>query len=418
MSAEHELNAPPSTAERAPTAEYVPMPDPIAPEPEKRKEYDSDLEGVQKAARDLTEAREHGRVPQAEPEIDRGYQYLTGDKAGERVPENQTLEAQRAARDLKMMRDYEAAVANPTETDRLASAVDNIRQAFPNKELPANFVEDMKQVAEHVQQQQSQIQTDQQPAQDVVNSSHEQPALPDGVDPDIANALSNPKIRAALEAEVQAAEQARIQFAQGARQAAQLAAAAVLSNYPELANLNAQELPHAVNAIRQVNPQKAMEIETQLNRAKSLYDASQQAENAQRQIQAQRIQEWAKAQDHAYDAMVNDSPETKSKLGAEAIAMLKEYGATDDEIAAAWHSPSAFRSAVGQRVLRDAAAYRLAQREAANKVARPVPPVQRPGTAPLRNSDGDVDAAMKHFRSSPSVDSAVALLQARRNSRR
>jgi hypothetical protein len=413
MSAEHELNAAPSTAERAPAADYTPMPDSFTPAPEKKKTYDSDLDGVEKAARDLTEAREQGRVPRAEDEpIDRGYINYT---TGERVPEGQTLEAQRAARDLKMVRDHESGIQNPHDPAHLALAVDNIRQAFPDKELPPNFVQDMQQVAEQVQQQQQQAQA--QAAEPQIEQP--QPSLPDGVDPEIAQALQNPKIRAALEAEVQAAEQARIQYAQGSRQAAQLAAAATLAQFPELANLSAAELPHAVNAIRQVNPAKATEIEAQLNRVKSLSEASQQAVAAQQQIQAQRLQEWVQAEDQKFSAATaHESPETMRKISEAAVDLAEEYGVSRQELAALWQSQPLLRSSAFQRIMADAARYRMAQRTVAEKKYTALPPVQRPGTAPLRNSDGDVESAMKHFRSQPSVDNAVQLLVASRAAKR
>src|SRR4029453_5165978 len=93
---------------------YVPMADPIATEPEKKREYSSDIDGVEKAAKDLDNARAEGRVPQAESEpVDRGYKYLTGDRAGEPVEENQTLTAERAARDLQPVRNWEAAAEQP-----------------------------------------------------------------------------------------------------------------------------------------------------------------------------------------------------------------------------------------------------------------------------------------------------------------
>lgn len=67
--------------------DFQPMPDPFVAEPEKKREYSSDMDGVEKAAKDLTEAREAGVVPQAEG----SYRYLSGDKAGEAVPEHQSL---------------------------------------------------------------------------------------------------------------------------------------------------------------------------------------------------------------------------------------------------------------------------------------------------------------------------------------
>jgi hypothetical protein len=57
-----------------------------------------------------------------------------------------------------------------------------------------------------------------------------------------------------------------------------------------------------------------------------------------------------------------------------------EYGLSDNELAQLWHN-SILRSAAAQRVLADAARYRLAKRSASKPAARPIPPVQKPGNA-------------------------------------
>jgi hypothetical protein len=387
---------------------------PLPRDPDRRKKFAADSDGLREAAKEVVKERE-ARQPSAE-DVERDYRWNAGH--GDRVDPSITVSAERAASDLDRVRQKDHDETHPAaDTDKLAAIVDGLRAAYPNRELPADFVPQLQQAAEQAKQQQSQPE----PQPQVAEPQVEQQAPVDGIDPEIRAALENPKIRAALEAEVQAAENARHQYAQGARTAVQLSAAAMFSQWPELASLTTEQLPHALAAIQKVDPAKSAAIHAQLQRTQQLWQASRQAEAAQEQIQAQQAAQWARAQDHAYEAAVKDSPEMKSKLGAEAIAMLKEYGASDDDITAAWNSPGVFRSAVGQRVLRDAAAFRLAQKEAHTKLDRSAPPTQRPGVSVDRNAGDDaISSALSKFRADPSPRNASLVLLARRaaNSRR
>jgi hypothetical protein len=367
---------------------YVPMADPIATEPEKKREYSSDIDGVEKAAKDLDKARAEGRVPQAESEpVDRGYKYLTGDRAGEPVEENQTLTAERAARDLQTVRNWEAAAEQPAPAEA-AAPVDALR-------------------AQATQQPQTEPQPQPQPDQ-------AQPV--DGVDPEIAQALQNPKIRAALEAEVNAAENARQQFAQQARAAAQLSAASLFSFAPELASLTTEQFPHAMAAIAKVNPARAAEIQAQLQRTESLYKASQQAEAQRAATQQQQLKAWTDQQDAIFEREVasKETPARMQEITQNVLELAEEYGVSREELISAWKSQPIMRSSAMQRVFVDAARYRMAQKNLATHRSNPVPPVQRPGVSQPRNSTDSIDSALKQFRSDASVDNAVKLLMARR----
>src|SRR5262245_49091697 len=111
MSDESLLNSPSATTERAPSPDsYTPMPDYSAPVEPKRKEYEAEESGLRDAAKDLDKARAEGGVPKAYDEpIDLGYQYLTGDKVGQPVEDNLTLEPRRAAEDLTAARQLDIA---------------------------------------------------------------------------------------------------------------------------------------------------------------------------------------------------------------------------------------------------------------------------------------------------------------------
>ena len=386
-----------------PAVEYVPMADSFAQE-EPKKKYASDSDGLKEAAADLEEARAAGTVKQAESEpLERHYQFLTGDRAGEAIPENQTISAERAARDVAMMREYEAAQQQPPQSD-IAAAIDDVRNQYSANPQPQAQTAEAQQTPEQPQAQ-----------------STEQPQAQPGIDPEVSAALNNPKIRAAISAEVEAAENARQQFAQSARTAAQVTAAALLSQHPEIASLSAAEIPHALAAISKVDPAKAATIQAQLGQVKALYDASQQAEQAQRQIQAQQIQAWVKNEDAKFerDVASKEDPATMKKIGENIFQIAQEaYGITKADFTHAWQTQPILRSSAFQSMMLDAAKFRLAQREVGSKLDRSAPPVQRPGVSQPRSDDGEVSAAMAKFRANPTPKSAADLLTAKRDAAR
>jgi hypothetical protein len=272
---------------------YEPMPDSFTPEEPKKREYNAEQDGLREAAAEVVEQREAKAPPQTTDKT-RVYQNLA---TGEQLPEHLTVTPEKAGRDIKLMREWESATEQPQrDLAQLQTVVDNMRQAFPNKELPPTFVQDLQQYAEQAQQQP--VAQEPQPQVDQLQAA-EQPALPDGVDPEIAQALQNPKIRSALEAEVQSAEAARVQYANATRTAAQLAGASLLASFPELANVPTNHLQTAISVIAASNPERAAQINAALERTQALYNASVQAQNAQQQIAAQhaaleqqRVQHW------------------------------------------------------------------------------------------------------------------------------
>jgi hypothetical protein len=375
----------------------------IEPEPEKKRSYEGDDSTAAKAAaRDLEKARE-AAAPPPRPDlaedgtIKRAYQRLHD---GSPVPPNETISLERGATDLKSVRELDIASQLPDPND-IAARIDAAR-------------------GEYFLNQQARQQPDPQQAQ----TAEQQPAaaeVPQDPTAEIRQVLEqHPAVRQALEAELQTVEQARGTYAQASRQAAQVAAAAVLSQWPSLANLSAQELPHAISAIAKIDPAAGAQIQGQLNRVQSLYDASVQAQKAQEQIQAQRFQSWVTEQDAAFDREVTskESPETMRKIGENVIALAEEYGVSKQDLTTLYHTQPIMRSAPFQRMMADAARFRMAQKEVGQKLDRSAPPpVQKPGSGHPRGDDG-VTAALNKFRSEPSVANAAKLLQARRASNR
>jgi hypothetical protein len=372
---------------------FAPMGNAYAPPPqEPAREYSADLDGIKEVARNLEDERRKRRGDLNDDPIPRTYVQHGGPDHGEKVPPNETISVERASEDLTRQRAFEHEAQQPPPED-VAAAIDNVR-------------------AQATQQPQPEAQPDAQ--------THEQQAQPaDGVDPEIAQALQNPKIRAALEAEVAQAEQAA-QYASLTRTAAQVSAASLFSFAPELASLPTEQLPHAMAAIAKVNPARAAEIQAQLQRTQALWEASRQAEAQRAATQQQQLKAWAAQQDAIFEREVvaKEGRENMQKITDGVVAMAEEFGLSKQELAEAVKSNPIMRSAPWQRMMVSAAKYHMAQKEVVNKIDRSAPPVQRPGVASNRTAnDYAVEAALKQFRADASVANAVKLLQARRNSR-
>ena len=382
-----------------PAPEYTPLPT-FAPEEPKKDTYSNDKDGLEAAASELSEARKNGQVPATEDTventIDRGYRWEQG--LGKEVEPHYTLDARRAAEDLTRVRQAEVEAASPPQ--EVTQAIDAVRDAFHNPQ------------AQHDPQVQAQ-------AAETQQQSQPQPA--DGVDPELRAALENPKIRQALEAEVAQVEQARQVYATQSRQAAQISAASLLANFPELANVPTNQLQTAISVIAATNPQRAQAIQGHLQRTEALYNASVRAQQDQQQlqaqVQAQRVAEFVKSENEKFerDVIAKETPETLQRIKDNIFEIAQEsYGLSKEDLAHAWQTQPVLRSAAFQAVFLDAAKFRLAQREAAAKLDRSVPPVMRPGVSQPHSGNDGVTHALNRFKSDPSVSNASKLLLARR----
>src|SRR5436190_6763695 len=111
----------------------------------------------------------------------------------------------------------------------------------------------------------------------------------------------------------------------------------------------------------------------------------QMLEAQQRQVleQLQRFGQFAKRQDELFIEKVPEFADAKkaAELQSKAVSVLKDLGFDEAELAASWQGQKdlSLRDHRVQLLVRDAALWREAQQKAKAAVAKPVPPVQRPG---------------------------------------
>jgi len=398
-----ELQIPPAIAEIAAESGYSPMPPSTEkPDDDEPKIYSSEQSDLRKLAREVSESR-----GSPEPDvIDRSYKYLGGDRAGQAVESNLTLDLNRASDDLKNVREAELQSEMDAQAQQLADAIDAARNPQP--------VDEIQRAREEFgpfDQQQQHPQTEQHP----------------GVDPVVAEAMKHPAIAAALKAEVDqvhaAVDQvniARDHYAKSTMAAAQMAAAALVASVPELQGISPDKFEVALQLIERQDPNKANAIRNHFGRVERLYAEATNARAQQAQLEQQQLKNWTQVESQRFDAWTKSNPQNAERVRSimpHAPEILAEYGIGRPQLEHLIRTQPLLNSFAGQQILLDAMSYRHAMKTATQAAAKPAPQFQRPGTSTDHIRNSAVDSAVADFRANPNPKTAARMLVARRAAR-
>jgi hypothetical protein len=239
---------------------------------------------------------------------------------------------------------------------------------------------------------------------------------------DIDRALNHPKVRDAITAKVTEAETQRAAYEAGVRETTNARIAALVGQAPELANLPLNQWAAAITAMSQREPERARQVLTHLQALAAVEAASQQL-NAQKTAKEQAdMREYASRENARFRELTKGiAPREMAAVQAEIPHMLKEYGVTNPrQFLEAIQGQSTFPRASAERIMVDAAKYRLMQKAAKAIPARAaIPQVQRPGVAGSRSvADSNLASLNAKLNQTGSVKDAAALLKAQRSRRR
>ncbi len=164
-----------------------------------------------------------------------------------------------------------------------------------------------------------------------------------------------------------------------------VAKVAFFNQFPELAGLTEAQIPAALQYLSQTAPEKFARIRTMLTQLEQLGAAQQQ----EKQIQAMQAHEsfkaYAKAEDARFDALVaGQSKQSLREAATEIVAAAEEYGIDRAQLMRLFESEPIMRNAAFQKMMHDAAKYRLAQKAVPKAVPKTVPHVQKPGVGAAR----------------------------------
>jgi hypothetical protein len=310
--------------------------------------------------------------------MDEELKYLT--PTGETVDEKETIPLDRAAKDLSAYHEAKAEQAIQTASSDLAAQVDQLRAAAlrENPALAEHYGVDAADVLAKAQAVENATE------QTAKAATTEEPyTSTPGLDPEVAKALQHPQIRQAVEQELTQAYEARESYSQALATANNFAQASFLENFPELASLPPEQIEVGLHLLSQQNParfnaainilQKVSAVQTEQHRMQQQHIAAQE----------RQLAEFKSTEDAKFHAMVPD----RAKI-AEAVPvileMAAEMGVDEKTLAHYAKTNPIMQHSAFQKMMYDAAQYRLSQKQGStwkDKAApASLPPVARPGT--------------------------------------
>lgn len=180
--------------------------------------------------------------------------------------------------------------------------------------------------------------------------------------------------RRSQEAHVQQVEQLRQHYEAQLPLAVQTIQQSILNEFPDIKSQD------DIQKLAANDPLRYVQLDAKLKALASWQAEATQAHQRQAQEAQSQLQNWTQSQDEVIDREFAKVPEPERKALAEtAKDMLIEYGFSEDQVIGLWNG-SILRSAPLQRIMADAARYRIAKRGAAKPAAKSVPPVQKPGS--------------------------------------
>jgi hypothetical protein len=222
------------------------------------------------------------------------------------------------------------------------------------------------------------------------------------------------KAQEAIQAEWQRAHEARDAHIKALQVAEGVITTEFLREFPDIKSLN------DLHALAHTNPERYVKAHAALNRAQAVVNEHQQlGQQAAQEAQAQH-HHWAAQQDEAFKVRHPElkDPKVAKQMGDLALQELEKIGLSRQEIAALYHGLQdiSFRDARTQEILLDAIRWRASKHRMREIAAKPLPPVQRPGTRrdAMPGEHVEVRAAEKAMNANPSLRNAMRLMQARR----
>ncbi|MET4847193.1 hypothetical protein ACE102_21865 [Bradyrhizobium sp. vgs-9] len=346
------------------------------PAPEEDKTYSSNVASLHEAAEDLAASRPSAPdLPVSAPDL------IDADP-------NEAVTLKQAAQELSHARGDISRFVEGASLSNIQDKVDKARLAelknnpSAAQELGLND-EDVAAAA--------QSETKRAIADDLAKEAKAEPATPavDGLDPEVEKALKHPQVRQAIEEELGRADVAKQQYATALNTAHQYAQASLLDHFPELADFPVDQWAEGIAILHQSDPQRVQRAMGVLQRVDHLQQAQAQWQHHQAAEQRQRVESWAKNEGARYDAWAAKEGIKPSEIARAAEEYLGDLGVDRDSLTRLTNDNPVLRSSEFQRMLTDAARYRMVMGAHAKASAKAVPPVIRPGVASSTPRSGD-----------------------------
>jgi hypothetical protein len=233
---------------------------------------------------------------------------------------------------------------------------------------------------------------------------------------DIAKAPA--KVRDAIMSKVAEAETQRQHFETSVKEVGKMRLAALAAESPELMNLPLNQWAAAINNLAKTDLPKARAIATRLHALGEVENTLIQMEKQKTERQQNELRQYSDKENIRFRELTKGmTPQQMAAVQAEVPAMMAEYGVTDPRaFLKAIEGQTFFPRASAERIMIDAARYRLMQKAAKAQPARAVPHVTRPGVvAPRGNSSSTaLQALNQKLSQTGDLKDAARLLAAKR----
>ncbi|MCK1595483.1 hypothetical protein [Bradyrhizobium sp. 164] len=394
---------------------YIPRPDPEPAPVVGRPNLDSDdvVGSDDESLRELSR-RKYGDAPNDDV-IERKLIMLD---TGEPAPENWAQTVEQAHNDLTNVHQWERDIWEAEQNQKVADKVDKARaeRIKGDAKLAEGYGLDVNEVEANAQALEATATSDKEAA------SAEEPTV-EGLAPEVEQALKHPQVRQAIEQELAQVDAAKQGYAQALTTAQQYAQASLMDTLPELANVPQELWVEAIGVINQSDPQRVQRAMAILQRGAEVEAAQAQLRQHQAAEQRQQFETYAKAEDARFEQMIEKAQLSKTEretIGQEVLAYAGEMGVDAKTLVNLMQTNPIVRHSAFQRMMVDAARYRMVKAAPAKAVAKPVLAVQKPGVAQPRGAAEarSIHALSAKLSSSGSVEDAYALYQAKQKSRR
>ncbi len=178
--------------------------------------------------------------------------------------------------------------------------------------------------------------------------------------------------------------------------------------------------PEDISRLSSEDPMRFLKYQAHLMNVQQVEHAARQAQEQRQQQFRNQWSEFAAKEDAKFLELAPEMADkaNATKVADASVALLKNIGFSEADLAKLWNGEASLslRDHRAQLLIRDAARYREAQAIKPKVAAKPVPPVQRPGTARPQGADKDlrIKNLEKQLERSGNIKDAVALMQARR----
>lgn len=340
--------------------------------------------------------------------------------AGDLIDEKEAVTVERAARDLSAYHDNTGRYVDGMASDALADIVDAARAETlkADPKTAETYGLDPADVAAKAKAVEDRANADANDAKTTEEQPTEAPPI-EGLDPEVQKALKHPQVRQAIEEELGKADVARQQYSNGLNVANQFAQASLVDQIPELGQIPVDQWDAALGLLYQSDPGRVSRAFGVIERVNHLSQAQSAWNQQQAAAQHAQFQQWAKAEDSRFDELTKGQPVTKQVSDA-LVSYAGELGIDQGTLVNLMQTQPIMRHAAFQKMMVDAARYRMLKDATPKAAPKHAPPVQRPGAKQIRGPAGSENfgALNAKLSASGNIDDALALLGAQRAARR